>query len=92
MTDDAGVVAEVAVLLCGGNPHEVRQRAHARGISPELVEHACQRSLDTLGETGDDTLLPFERWEAAPPGCLDVRVFGCSTRMSTGWTCCAFRM
>lgn len=23
----------------------------------------------------DDALLPFRRWEATPPGCLDVRVF-----------------
>lgn len=74
MTDDAWLAADAAVLLCGGNPRAVRQRANAHGISPELVEHACQRSLETLVESGD-ALLPFRRWEETPPGCLDVRVF-----------------
>lgn len=34
------------MLLCGGNPRAVRQRTNERGISPEHVQHACQRSLD----------------------------------------------
>lgn len=60
------------MLLCGGNTRAVRQRTNERGISPEHVQHACQRSLDTPMES-EDALLPFRRWEATPPGCLDVR-------------------
>lgn len=72
-TDHSWLAAEIAVLLRGGNPRSVRQRANARGISPEHVQHACERSLDTPMES-EDALLPFRRWEAPPPGCLDVRV------------------
>jgi hypothetical protein len=73
-TDDFWARADLAVLLCGGSPQTVRERAHARAVSPELVEHACRQALDSQIQFGGETV-PFQRWEATPPGCLDVRVF-----------------
>jgi len=66
--------AELAVLSCGGNPLTVRERAHERVMSPELVIHACRQALNINSDFADHTA-PFVRWDAIAPGCLDVRVF-----------------
>lgn len=72
--DPRWTVAQACVVLSGGNPAAVRQRARARKVSAELVLYGCQRALVAQRCCGDD-LAPFEQWDASPPGCLDVRVF-----------------
>jgi hypothetical protein len=72
--DPQWTVAQTCVVLWGGNPTAVRERARARKVSAELVLYGCQRALDAQRYYGDD-LAPFEQWDATPPGCLDVRVF-----------------
>lgn len=72
--DQQWAAALAGVLLCGGNPTSVRERAFARKVSAELVLHGCQRALDAQ-QFYRDELAPFEECDATPPGCLDVRVF-----------------
>ncbi len=75
MTDDMNwTQADVAVLLCGGNPRTVHERAYDRAMSPELILHACKQTLNAQNEF-TDRCAPFSRWDAIAPGCLDVRVF-----------------
>lgn len=72
--DPPWAVAQASVLLSGGSPVVVRERARARKVSAELVRYGCQRALDAQQFYGDE-LAPFDEWDATAPGCLDVRVF-----------------
>ena len=44
--DPQWTVAQTCVVLWGGNPTAVRERARARKVSAELVLYGCQRALD----------------------------------------------
>jgi hypothetical protein len=72
--DPQWTAALASVLLSGGSPGLVRERARVRKVSAELVLYGCQRALDAQQLHGDE-LAPFDEWDATVPGCLDVRVF-----------------
>lgn len=74
MCDESWEFALRLVELCGGNPQVVRESARTRSLSPELVAHACRKAL-AIAATEHCQPAPFRKWEATPPGRLDVQVF-----------------
>ena len=74
MCDESWESALRLVELCGGHPQVVREGARTRSLSPELVAHACRKALDIAAREHYQPA-PFRKWEATPPGRLDVQVF-----------------
>ena len=82
--DPRWTVAQTCVVLLGGNPTAVRERARARKVSAELVLYGCQRALDAQRCYGED-LAPFDSGMRRRRG---VWTFACSTRTISGSTPC----
>lgn len=60
--------------LIGGSSREVRRRAKHDGTSVEVVAEGLLRSVQIALDNQEDEGV-FERWDAIPPGFIDLRVF-----------------